>query len=287
MPNGASVGTLVTAATSLRRSLSGMLPPWTMGPVPEDLTDAEAFHTWLRSHLPLEWVGLRMMAEIFPGNDRVELSGRIVVPEGQVRIVDGDVTVDGDLLLEDGARVMVLGSLTVTGFLVAPTHGYSLVVADRIACRDGVTGGAIMALQSIHCPGPFFLSSDDHDSIAPLYTGGVLIDFMWPVQFDLVEVTTRVTGGIDEIDYDAQWLHSPFPNRKTTTAGTTSAASIRRNCWPPSADSFMGDVPQRRRKIHHQPGSSFNLLSNRAVPRRGWHRIREPVQGPVTPWWGC
>ena len=44
---------------------------------------------WLGGCLPLEWVGLRLMAEIFPGNDRGELSGRIVVPEGQVRIVDG------------------------------------------------------------------------------------------------------------------------------------------------------------------------------------------------------
>ncbi|RMI28855.1 hypothetical protein EBN03_28700 [Nocardia stercoris] len=174
-----------------------------LGPVPEDLTDAEAFHAWLGGHLPLEWVGLRLMAEIFPADDRVELSGRIVVPEGQVRIVDGDVTVDGDLLLEDGARVMVLGTLTITGSLVAPTDSYSLVAAGRIECRDGVTGRTIMALQSIHCPGTFFLSSDHHDSIAPLYTGGVLVDFMWPAQFDRVEVATRVTGGIEEIDYDA------------------------------------------------------------------------------------
>lgn len=174
-----------------------------LGPVPDDLTDAEAFDAWLGGYLPLEWVGLRLLAEVFPGNDRVELSGRIVVPEGQVRIIDGDVTVDGDLLLEDGARVMVLGRLTVTGSLVAPTDSYSLVAASRIECRNGVTGRTIMALQSIHCPGTFFLSSDHHDSIAPLYTGGALVDFMWPAQFDRVEVATRVTGGVEEIDYDA------------------------------------------------------------------------------------
>lgn len=157
----------------------------------------------LDTSLPLEWVGLRLMAEIFTGNDRLELSGRIVAPERQVRIVDGDVTIDGDLLLEDGARVMVLGKLTVTGSLIAPTDRYSLVAAGSIECCDGVTGGTIMASRSIHCPGTFLLSSDHHNSIAPLYTGGVLVDFMWPAQFDRVEVTTRVTGGIEEIDYDA------------------------------------------------------------------------------------
>lgn len=174
-----------------------------LGPVPEDLADADAFDAWLGGYLPLEWVGLRLMAEIFPGNDLLELSGRIVVPERQVRVVDGDVTINGDLLLEDGARVIVLGKLTVTGSLIAPTDSYSLVAAGSIECRDGVTGRTIMALRSIHCPGTVFLSSDHHDSIAPLYTGGVLVDFMWPAQFDRVDVATRVTGGIEEIDYDA------------------------------------------------------------------------------------
>lgn len=174
-----------------------------LGPVPEDLADADAFDAWLGGYLPLEWVGLRLMAEIFPGNDLLELSGRIVVPERQVRVVDGDVTINGDLLLEDGARVIVLGKLTVTGSLIAPTDSYSLVAAGSIECRDGVTGRTIMALRSIRCPrhvlpqfGPPRLDR------APVHRWGAR-RLMWPAQFDRVDVATRVTGGIEEIDYDA------------------------------------------------------------------------------------
>ncbi|MFK0160670.1 hypothetical protein ACIQVK_52620 [Streptomyces sp. NPDC090493] len=185
-----------------------------LGPVPEDLTDADAFDAWLLAgYLPLEWVVLRLMSEVFPGGERRLLSGRVAVPEGQVRVVDGDVTVDGDLVLEEGARVMVLSDLTVTGSFVAPIDTYSLVAARRIECRAGVTGGSVMAVESVHRPGRFCLSSDHHDPIAPPYTGGVLVDQLWPAQFDHVEVATRVTGGIEEIDYDAalEALATPDP----------------------------------------------------------------------------
>ncbi|MET8979921.1 hypothetical protein ABZX85_30400 [Streptomyces sp. NPDC004539] len=175
-----------------------------LGPVPADATDAEGLDAWLRaSHLPLEWVALRLLSEVGSGEARRELSGRVVVPEDQIRVVGGDVTVHGDLLLEDGARVVVLGDLRVTGALVASTDAYSLVAARRFECRAGVTAGSVMALDSVHCPGAFCLSSDHHDSLAPLFTGGVLVDHLFPAQFDRVEVATRVTGGIEEIDHDA------------------------------------------------------------------------------------
>ena len=97
-----------TAYRALRKTLAaeigGVGPDASLEPVPENLADADAIDAWLGGDRPLEWVGPRLMAEIFPGNDRLELSGLIVVPERQVRIVDGDVTIDGDLLLEDGAR---------------------------------------------------------------------------------------------------------------------------------------------------------------------------------------
>lgn len=174
-----------------------------LGPIPADLTVPGAIGAWLGGYLPLRWVGLRVLAETYPSDDRLELTGRVVVPEGQTRVVAGDVRISGELVLADRARVLVLGTLAVTGALVAPSYGYSLIGVRNLECANGMTGGELLALESIRCHGTFLLEGDGQPRMAPHYSGDVLVDYEWPADFDEIDVAQRVSGGVEELDYDA------------------------------------------------------------------------------------
>ncbi|WP_033337586.1 hypothetical protein [Catenuloplanes japonicus] len=181
-------------------------PDWrekAFGPDPDDLAAVPAFMQWTSSHMPLRWAALRVLTAAYPSGEPLNLAGPVTLDKGVIRVWPGDVHIDGNLVLDRKARVIVLGTLTVTGALVAPPYGYSLVGARAIVCRDGVSAGEILATESVTCPGTFLLSRDTHTAMSPLFTGGTLVDYMWPARFSRVDVTTRVTGGMDRIDHAA------------------------------------------------------------------------------------
>jgi hypothetical protein len=204
---------LETAFRSLRDTLTREVPlhpgpDWldkAFGPQPGDLAGVPAFREWTSSHMPLRWAALRVLTEAYPPGtaDDLALAGPVTLDKGVIRVWPGDVRVDGNLVLDRKARVIVLGTLTVTGALIAPPYGYSLVGARAIVCRDGVSAGEVLATESVTCPGTFLLSRDTHTGISPRFTGGVLVDYMWPARFSRVDVTTRVTGGLGSVDHAA------------------------------------------------------------------------------------
>ncbi|MDR7275021.1 hypothetical protein [Catenuloplanes atrovinosus] len=163
--------------------------------IPDDLSEVPAFKEWSGAHLPLRWAMLRVLTAAAGDQEPLELPGPVTLDKGEMRVWPGDVTVHGNLVLRRKARVVVLGTLTVTGALIAPAYGYSLVGARRIVCRDGVSAGEILATESVHCSGTFLLNQDTHTAMSPAFTGGTLIDCRWPAQFTHVEATHRVNGG--------------------------------------------------------------------------------------------
>ncbi|MFI5842108.1 hypothetical protein ACIA8K_20580 [Catenuloplanes sp. NPDC051500] len=175
------------------------------GPDPVDLAGVPEFQHWTSSHMPMRWAALRVLTAAYPRGscEDLRLAGPVTLDKGVIRVWPGDVHIDGNLVLDRKARVVVLGTLTVTGALIAPPYGYSLVGARAITCRDGVSAGEILAAESVTCPGTFLLSRDTHTAMAPLFTGGTLVDYMWPARFTHIDVTTRVTGGLDRIDHAA------------------------------------------------------------------------------------
>ena len=167
--------------------------------IPGDLADVPAFKEWSSAHLPLRWAMLRVLTSAGVGagaGDRLELAGPVVLDKGELRVWPGDVHIGGNLVLRRKARVVVLGTLTVTGALIAATYGYTLAGARRISCRDGVSAGEVLATEAVGCPGTFLLAQDTHTAMSPLFTGGTLIDYMWPAQFRRIETTRRVSDGV-------------------------------------------------------------------------------------------
>ncbi|MFI2433034.1 hypothetical protein [Streptomyces sp. NPDC018693] len=162
---------------------------------PPGRLDAGTLWDWLDGADQYRWAGLRVLAEAFAVPGSLRLAGRITVPEGSLRVATGDVVVEGDLVLEDQAMVLVLGTLTVTGALVGSVWDYSLVAAAEVRCRDGVTSGEILALDAIRCTGALYLSGNDYSCRAPLFDGGVLVDFERSNAFGRVDVDERITEG--------------------------------------------------------------------------------------------
>jgi len=155
--------------------------------------DGEALWDWLDGADQYRWAGLRVLAEALAGTVPVRLPGNVTVPGQQAWIATGDVLVDGNLVLGEQAMVLVLGRLTVAGALVGSLSDYSMVAAAEVACRNGVTAGEVLALSAIRCPGAFYLSHNDYSCRAPLYSGGVLVDFERFNAFSRVEVDERLT----------------------------------------------------------------------------------------------
>ncbi|MFF9316404.1 hypothetical protein ACF1BP_11455 [Streptomyces sp. NPDC014735] len=162
-----------------------------MSAPPQDLT-ADTFWGWLNGADQYRWAGLRVLAEAYATSGTEHRTGRVVVPEGTMRIARGDVRVDGDLVLEDQAMVLVLGTLTVTGALVA-LPDYTMVAAAEAVCRDGVSAGEVLALGAVRCPGTLYLAHGDHSCRAPLCAGGTLVDFERDNAFGAVDVAERIT----------------------------------------------------------------------------------------------
>ncbi|WP_316574416.1 hypothetical protein [Nocardia canadensis] len=147
---------------------------------------------WLDGPEHYRWAVLRVLVEAYPSADRHELAGPVLVPGNAVHVVAGDVQVDGDLVLEEGAVLFVLGRLSVSGALVCRPC-YSVVAATEIECADGATGGEVLALGGIRCPGTFFFGHNDYSARAASYDGDVLVDFERYNAFGRVAVRERVT----------------------------------------------------------------------------------------------
>ncbi|MEE1738781.1 hypothetical protein PUR49_20010 [Streptomyces sp. BE147] len=135
---------------------------------------------------------LRVLVEAYGSADRHELAGPVEVPGDAVHVVAADVHVDGDLVLEEQAVLFVLGKLSVSGALVG-RPGYSVAAAREIECADGATGGEVLALGGIRCPGTFYFGHNDCSARAAWYDGGILVDFERYNAFGRVAVRTRVT----------------------------------------------------------------------------------------------
>ncbi|MBA4867281.1 hypothetical protein H1V43_39630 [Streptomyces sp. PSKA54] len=162
-----------------------------MGQPPARL-DGGASWDWLDGPDQYRWAALQVLVDAYPPTDRYGLAGRVVVPGDSVRVVGADVRVYGDLVLEEQAVLFVLGGLKVTGALVG-RPGYSMVAAREIECGDGATGGEVLALGGIRCPGTFYFGHNDHSARAASYDGGVLVDFERGNVFGRVDVRERVT----------------------------------------------------------------------------------------------
>ncbi|MFF9573391.1 hypothetical protein [Streptomyces sp. NPDC014685] len=155
--------------------------------------DAGTLWDWLDGADQYRWAGLRVLADAFAAHGSLRLTGRVTVPEGSLRVATGDVVVEGDLVLEDQAMVLVLGTLTVTGALVGSVWDYSLVAAAEVRCRDGVTSGEILALDAVRCTSALYLSRNDYSCRAPLFDGGVLVDVERSNAFGRVDADKRIT----------------------------------------------------------------------------------------------
>lgn len=155
--------------------------------------DTRTLWDWLDGADQYRWAGLRVLADAYAAPGSLRLTGRVTVPEGSLRVATGDVVVEGDLVLEEQAMVLVLGKLTVTGALVGSVWDYSMAAATEVSCRDGVTSGEILALDAIRCTGALYLSGNDYSCRAPLFDGGVLVDFERSNAFGRVDADERIT----------------------------------------------------------------------------------------------
>jgi hypothetical protein len=120
---------------------------------PPDHLDGGALWDWLGGADQYRWAGLRVLAEAFAS----------------------------------------LGRRTIAGALIGSLWDYSMVAAAEVEFRDGVTAGEVLALNSVRCPGTLYLSDNDYSCRAPLYSGGVLVDFERLNAFSRVEVDRRIT----------------------------------------------------------------------------------------------
>lgn len=159
---------------------------------PPGRLDGGTLWDWLDGADQYRWAGLWVVAQAYASPITHNLAGRVTVSGNQTYIATGDVVIEGDLVLDEETMVVVLGTLTVTGALVA-APGYSMVAAAEITCRDGVSAGEVLALRAIRCPGTFYLGHNDYSCRAPLYRGGVLVDFERGNAFGRVEVAERIT----------------------------------------------------------------------------------------------
>ncbi|MEW2633669.1 hypothetical protein AB0903_18920 [Streptomyces sp. NPDC048389] len=147
---------------------------------------------WLDGPEHFRWAVLRVLVEACPPAGPYDLAGRVVIPGGTVHVVGADLRVSGDLVLEEQAVLFVLGGLSVTGALVGRPD-YSMVAAREIECGDGATGGEILALDGIRCPGTFYFGHNDYTARASSYDGGVLVDFERVNAFGRLNVRERVS----------------------------------------------------------------------------------------------
>jgi hypothetical protein len=102
------------------------------------------------------------------------------------------VTIDGNLSVGTQALVFVLGSLTIRGNLDAG-FDYSLIAAHDVSFHSGVSGGEILALDSIVAADKLYLCGNNYSCRARCVRAGTLVDFERGNVFLEVDTGTRVT----------------------------------------------------------------------------------------------
>jgi hypothetical protein len=165
-----------------------------MQQAPPRIASADELYRWLDGADPYRYAGLLVLERAMGGGPAEQLTGRVTVPEATARIARGDLAIDGDLVLEAGAMLVVLGKLAVTGALVGAEFDYTLVAAREIACARGMTGGELIASERIAVPGEFYFAGNDYSARAPRYEGGLLVDFERANAFTHVAVERRLTA---------------------------------------------------------------------------------------------
>lgn len=160
------------------------------------------------------WAVLRVLVEAYPSADRHELAGPVLVQGNAVHVVAGDVQVDRDLVLEEGAVLFVLGGLSVSGALVCrPVLLRGRREGDRVCrwChrRRGLGAGRHPV------SGHLLFGHNDYSARAASYDGDVLVDFERYNAFGRLAVRERVT------DWD-------FQPRPASWGSPTTGTAI---CW--------------------------------------------------------
>lgn len=156
---------------------------------PKTVTDLGA---WLDGSDVVRYVGLAVLHAAFGRSAKpAKMKGDLHVGD-ETRVVFGDLHIEGNLTLDDGAMLLVLGSLTIDGFL-AHVGDFSVIAAHDMTFASGVTTGELIALGRIDAGEKLYLAHNDHSCRARELRAGVLVDFERGNAFGKVVAKTRVT----------------------------------------------------------------------------------------------
>jgi hypothetical protein len=184
---------------------------------PTTLADGGELYTWLDGADQYRYAGLHVLLRAYGAAKTLELEGPVVVPDGAMRIVRGDVAIDGTLELGTQAMVVILGALRVAGAIVTRDYDYSMVAARSIECREGCSSGELIATERIVARGAFYFAGNDYSARAPRYEGELLVDFERGNAFTEVAVARRLT----------QWSFDAAADALGVARGVDLAPAVR------------------------------------------------------------
>lgn len=154
---------------------------------------ASGLMAWLDGPDQFRYAGLAVLQAAF-GNSvpPAQLETGLTVPKDASWLVPGDLVISGQLELETGAGLFVLGALVVNGCLLAP-DGFSVIAARDLSFQSGITGGELIALRSIKGGARVYLSGNDYSCRAPTFAADVLVDFERHNAYEKVRCKVRVS----------------------------------------------------------------------------------------------
>lgn len=206
---------LVAAYTTLRSSL--VADPLLMaGPGPAALDGLLAvpgdtvarFWQALEGSTPLRYAGLRLLLHIVErtGADR-RATLRCSEP---LTCIPGDLVVDGDVIVDEGAALLVLGRLEIGGNLLADVWDYTSVAAREISMRSGISGGEVIGADGIRAADRLYLCNTDHGCVSSSVSARVLVDFERSSTWAHVSARHHVTAW----DFEAAAVALGIPNHE-------------------------------------------------------------------------
>lgn len=155
--------------------------------------DIEHLAGWLDGSDRVRYAGLAVLFEAFGRSAKPRaLKGDLHVGRDETSLLRGDLHVKGNLTLDDGAMLFVLGSLRVDGYL-AHVGDFSVVAAHDLSFASGVTTGELIALAGIDAGDKLYLAHNDHSCRARAVRVGLLVDFERESAFGKVTAEKRLT----------------------------------------------------------------------------------------------
>lgn len=147
---------------------------------------------WLDGPDQYRYAGLKVLHAAFGGAPAQVIAADHTFASGRTTVIAGDLQIRGNVSVEDGAALFVLGNLTIDGCLIGGTD-FSVVAAASMRFSSGCTGGELIALSTIRGGERVYLHGNDHSCRARALHAGTLIDFERGNVFTRVTVRHRVS----------------------------------------------------------------------------------------------